>query len=204
MSDSSQMKYVHNLLEKSTLRFPEKPALFANSLWHTYSEINTQANRIAHMLRELGIGGGDRVALFIENSFEYVATYYAILKAGAITVALNTDSSTEDVAYIIKDCGVSLLITQQRLLRKVQPLFLKNDTGITSEAFIPKVLVWSKKNPIELPDAKMEFLSLPEAAASFSAENPGLELNDKDPASIVYTSGSTSKPRGATLSHFNI
>ena len=116
-------KFVHNFLEDSAEQFPAKPALFANGNWHTYQEINEKANQLAHYFLELGIHKGDRVALLIENSFEYVATYYAILKVGAITVALNTDSTADDVAYILEDCTVALLVTNQKLLKKIQTLF---------------------------------------------------------------------------------
>ena len=58
---------------------------------------------------------GDRVALFIENSAEYVISYYAVLKARGTTVALNTENTTDDVAYIVRDCGVRFLIASHRL-----------------------------------------------------------------------------------------
>ena len=62
-----------------------------------------------------GLKKGDRVALFIENSAEYVVSYYAILKAGGTTVALNTENTADDIAYIIRDCGVRFLIAGHRL-----------------------------------------------------------------------------------------
>ena len=194
-------KFVHNFLEDSTEQFPEKPALFVNGIWYTYREINEQANQLAHYFIEIGIQKGDRVALLIENSIEYVITYYAILKSGAVTVALNTDSTADDVDYILEDCGVKLLVTNQKLLKRIEKLFL----GIgNQESVSEQVLVWSNLNKIEIKESTTEFILLPKVITDLPIKNPNIRIIDLNTASIVYTSGSTGKPRGATLTHLNI
>ena len=110
--------FVHDVLEGSAARYPEKNALFVSGKWHTFQTLNRTANRLAHLLIRRGIRKGDRVAIFIENSFEYVVTYYAILKAGGTTVALNTESTPDDVDYIVRDAGVRLLATSHRLMSR--------------------------------------------------------------------------------------
>jgi len=113
-------RMVHSFLEDSSRLFPGKNALFAFGKWHTYRDLDDQANRLARFLLKRGLAKGDRVALFIENSAEYVVSYYGILKAGGTTVALNTESTAADVAYVIGDCGIRYLIASQKLLARLQ------------------------------------------------------------------------------------
>lgn len=182
------IKFVHEFLENSADKYPDKDALFVSGQWYSYRDINEKANQLAHYLIEMDTKRGDRVALLIENSFEYVVTYYAVLKTGAITVALNTDSTAEDVAYVLDDCGVSALVVSTKLYRRVQ----------NSEFKIQNLLVWSS------PGSTDGMNQLPLALSGIHKTNPNLKLIDLDAASIVYTSGSTGKSRGATLSHLNI
>ena len=184
---------VHAFLEDSAARFPEKKAFFHLGIWHTFGEIDGQANRLAGLLRELGTKKGDRVALYLENSFEYVVTYYAILKAGGITVALNTENRAPDVDYILRDCGVRLFVTNERQLAKIG-----GAGAFAAGKPVERVLMWGAAA------GKTEMIWLPEALEGRPVEAPGAPLTERDIASIVYTSGSTGKPRGVTLSHGNI
>ncbi|HSA94417.1 MAG TPA: AMP-binding protein, partial [Acidobacteriota bacterium] len=112
-------RMVHGFLEDSARRFPAKSALFASGKWHSYRELDDEANRLARFLLKQGLAKGDRVALLIENSAEYVVSYYAILKAGGTTVALNTESTADDVSYVVGDCGIRYLVAAQRLLARL-------------------------------------------------------------------------------------
>ncbi|MGD1048570.1 MAG: AMP-binding protein [Candidatus Krumholzibacteriaceae bacterium] len=193
-------------MEDSAELYPEKNALFAFEKWHTFAELNDSANRLARLLVKRGLAKGDRVALFIENSKEYVATYYAVLKAGGITVALNTDSTADDVAYIIRDCGVRYLVTNEKLLRKIRALASGQSSGEVQAPVqtLEQVLVWSESGAVEIDGSCREIVPLPAAMEAEPARSPGIRMIDLDIASIVYTSGSTGKPRGAVLSHLNI
>ena len=199
-------KIVHNFLEDSAELHPEKNALFAFEKWHTFGELNDSANRLARLLVKRGLAKGDRVALFIENSKEYVASYYAVLKAGGITVALNTDSTADDVGYIIQDCGVRYLVTNEKLLRKIRALVSGQPPGEGNAPgpSLEQVLVWSESGAVGIEDSRREIIALPASMEAEPAESPGIRMIDLDIASIVYTSGSTGKPRGAVLSHLNI
>jgi acyl-CoA synthetase (AMP-forming)/AMP-acid ligase II len=74
-------KFVHTFLEESAARFPDKKALFASGRWHTFLELELQANKLACLLLSRGLTKNNRVAILLENSSEYVASYYAVLKA---------------------------------------------------------------------------------------------------------------------------
>jgi len=189
-------KLLHYFLEDSAEQHPEKDAFFAFNTWHTYSRIEEEANRLANYFVETGIKKGDRVAFYIENSVEYVITYYAVLKAGGITVALNTENTAANVEYILQDCGVKFLIVSDKLFRKIKSLY-------DEHKHLAHLLIWSEKPlPLEPNPVKVSFL--PGDISAFPSTPPSVKIIDLDVASIVYTSGSTGKPRGATLSHLNI
>ncbi len=188
-------KFVHSFLEDSAERFPEKEAFFANNQWYTFEYIEKQANQLAHFFIDLGIRKGDRVGFYIENSVEYVITYYAILKIGAITVALNTEATAKNIDYILQDCGVQNLVIGQKFYKRLESLIDKE--------YLVHFLIWNNgKLKGTKDDPKIKFL--PEAFRSFPQHRPDKKIIDLDVASIVYTSGSTGRPRGATLTHLNI
>ena len=193
----SYIKLLHNFLENSNDLFPDKQALYHNNIWYTYKEINDRSNQLAHYLLSLGLKKGDRLALLLENSFEYVVSYYAILKIGAITVALNTENTREDINFILDDCGVNLVITNQKYLKKVKERYEHGK-------LLNHILVWSKQDLKGFENKEKRLSLLPRDIDSFSSKNPSINVIDLDVASIVYTSGSTGKPRGATLTHLNI
>jgi acyl-CoA synthetase (AMP-forming)/AMP-acid ligase II len=188
-------KLVHDFLADSASLRPEKDALFVSGRWHAYGLLEEQANRLARLLVSSGLVKGDRVALLLENSAEYVITYYAVLKAGGITVALNTENTAEDVAFIVGDCGVRFLVTGPRLFSKV-----RRSAGGDE----PLVLLWAAAAPAGDEGSSAAPILLPVAFAGEAAAPPAVRGVDLDVASIVYTSGSTGKPRGATLTHLNI
>ena len=188
-------KFVHSFLEESAQRFPEKPAFFAEGKWYTFSHIEQKANQLARLFKELNIRRGDRVAFYIENSVEYVITYYATLKVGAITVALNTELTADNVDYILQDCNVRYLLIGQKFLKRL---------GILAEKpYLQHFLIWDTgKTKVTATNAKT--ILLPQAFESLPASFQNTRIIDLDVASIVYTSGSTGEPRGATLTHLNI
>lgn len=199
-------KLVHGFLEDSARLFPAKNALFAVGKWHTYRELDDQANRLARFLLKQGLAKGDRVGLFVENSAEYVVSYYGILKAGGTTVALNTESTGADVAFVIGDCGIRYLIASQKLLARLLPV----PGGPPESPFLDRldtlqaVFAWVPPGTSLPHVTSVPIASLADACSAESSEGPGVRTIDLDIASIVYTSGSTGKPRGAVLSHLNI
>jgi len=189
-------KLVHNFLEDSAANFPDKDALFVNDKWYTYSYINERANQAARFLIEQGVRPGDRIAFYLENSVEYVITYYGVLKAGAVTVALNTELTGDNTAYILEDCGVKFLLTSVKFFRKLKSVLDKDQ--------LTHFAVWADPQKVKIKSDKVNIHYLPDAVKPMPIENPALKIVDLDLASIVYTSGSTGKPRGAVLSHLNI
>lgn len=195
---------IHHFLERHAQATPEHPACIHGEETLSYAELDRAANRVAHMLRELGVRRGDRVGLMIENSSAYLAAYYGILKCGAVTVATYSTTTAKTLAYMLNDCEVGVLITQSKhgavleevrdklpKLRAVMLLGALQDESATATA------------SAAAPDSPWTLISAQHVAQQAGTPLP-LAMIDLNLASIIYTSGSTGDPRGATLSHLNI
>lgn len=198
---------VHTFIEEPAEDHSQKNAIFASEKWWTFQEVNAAANQLARLLKKQGLKRGDRVAILIENSLEYVVSYYAILKSGGITVALNTESTPEDIEFIAGDCGIRFLVTNTRFIQRVMAHPQIGSPAGSLKSRLPALettFLWTSNRADADTGLRGAILELPASLEPESPSNPGLRIIDLDIASIVYTSGSTGKPRGATLSHLNI
>ena len=91
------------LLETSARAYPDHDAIVTTGTRLTYAEVNAAANRVAHMLAERGVGGGDKVALSCPNLPYFPVVYYGVLKAGATVVPLNILLTEREIAYHLSD-----------------------------------------------------------------------------------------------------
>ncbi len=192
--DVNSHKYIHQFLEQSSAFHPDKVALIYQKQRVTYKEINNQANRLAHNLIEWGITKGDRVVLLLDNSLEYVASYYGALKAGAVVVPLSTDIKEGGVDFIVTETNPKVIITSSKFEN-----ILKSKI---KELGIEKILL---KNPkLNWTNTTCPIISWNEIFDNDSYENPAISIEDDSLASIIYTSGSVGIPKGVMLSHKNI
>src|SRR5213078_1328454 len=110
-------------LEVSATRFPRKPAIILYDSIVTYAELRREAERLAGFLqKECGVRRGDRVALYLQNSPQFIIGYYAILRADAMVVPINPMNLTMEIAHIVTDSGTRVLICAQDQLARVEPL----------------------------------------------------------------------------------
>lgn len=145
----------------------------------TYGEFRKKVNRWSVFLQEQGVKKGDRVGLFSKNSPEFVSAYFAIVNIGAIVVPFNFQLIAPEIAYIVKDTEMKILLTRNKL--DVDRALLE--------------LGW------EVPLKQFTF----EEMVPSSEEDPALpEMDENDPAAIIYTSGTTGRPKGAMLSQKNL
>ena len=186
---------VHHLLEHSAEARPEAPFLVHERRVHGYADVETAANRLSRLLRRHGLRRGERVGLLAHNGLEYVAAYYAILKAGGVAVPLNTAADGPTLRGLLADCTARFLITGPRFEQVV--------TGAIAALPDLDVLLAPDPGRIDPLPAHIEGVPL-DAAAAESPEPLDVGLIDMDLASIIYTSGSTGRPRGATLTHLNV
>ena len=186
---------IHHFLEQSARLYPDKVALIHDDVRSTYSLINNMANHLAYKLLELGVSSGDRIAFIFDNSLEYVATYYGILKSSAVAVPLSTALKPDSLSPLLKELEPRIIIASSKLERLLQA----TELGIPSlDAIVlskPK-LKWSSTG--------FQVFKLEELIDTKEAVNPEPHIHENSLASIIYTSGSTGKPKGVMLSHRNI
>lgn len=180
------MNIAHHL-ERAARLFPDQTALIFEGESCTYQQLEELVNCAANSLQALGINKGDRVGLFLPNIPEFIVSYLGILKLGAIAVSINVMLKSAEVRYILNDCTAKIVITTAKLIEEV-----KSD----DLPFLEDILIAEGRVEREI---SFTFL-LANASPVFSAR----ELEPNTPAAIVYTSGTTGFPKGATLSHGNV
>ncbi len=180
------MNIAHHV-ERGHLLFPNKIALIFEEKSFTYKQLDSLAGQVANGLRRLGIKRGDRVALFLPNIPEFIISYLGILKIGAVVVSVNVMLKSAEVSYILHDCAAKAIITTESLSEHVL------------EADLPDL-----QHILIAGDITNKKISLAQMMASASPNARAVEMDRHAPASIVYTSGTTGFPKGATLSHGNI
>ncbi|MHB9796208.1 amino acid adenylation domain-containing protein [Pseudomonas sp. MT3] len=164
---------LHQLIEQQAQRSPDDIALTDGQRSLSYAELNRRANRLAHWLREQGVGPDSRVGVALERSVELPVALLAVLKAGGAYVPLDPEFPAERLAHMLEDGGVRLLLTQQHLLGELP------QTG--ARAFC-----------LDRDWAQLEGY----------ADNDLANLAKPDDlAYVIYTSGSTGKPKGVAVRH---
>ncbi len=186
---------IHNFLENSATNYPDKVAVIHDDKRVSYNQLNTQTNSLAAHLHANGITSGDRIALLLENSIEYITAYYATLKVGAIAAPLNPALKPDGLQYLLNDLEPTALFTNfksERLLKAVD---------LNTIGFRSLIIKTPKQRWHNTPFTVTTFEeSLAEQANTANSRN----LTTTDLASIIYTSGSTGNPKGVMLSHKNI
>ncbi|WP_040227309.1 class I adenylate-forming enzyme family protein [Bhargavaea cecembensis] len=151
----------------------------------TWKELDRETDRLAGALKERGIGEGDKVALFMPNVPEFVTAYFAVQRVGAIVVPLNVKLAGAELEYILSDADAAGIIAHELVFGAVR--------GITG----PKVKIKTGE-----PEAGWE--SFADVLAGGPDEPVACDLPDEAESTILYTSGTTGKPKGVLFSYKNI
>jgi len=191
------MYLIHHFLEKSADASPNREAVVHGTSRFSYSDVEKNANRIANWLLESGLNRGDRIALLLRNSVEYIISYFGVLKAGGAVVPLNTGISADETGEILIDCAAGVLITETHFSKLVEQMLSDSSTPCHTVALSGKRHKFKQK-------ANIKHCNLEDILRDFSADRPDLSIIDQDLSSIIYTSGSTGKPKGAMLTHLNV
>ncbi|MGA6205853.1 long-chain-fatty-acid--CoA ligase [Nocardia testacea] len=177
-------------LARHARKIPDTPALRFAGTSRSYRELDERVSRLAHALRARGVGPGDRVAVLGLNSMEIVEAFLASNRLGAIGVPINFRLVAGEIAYLLADSGAKAAVVDARFAtalaeaRREAPqllscLVIGGSDGAAGEDY-----------EAALRDADPEF-----AAAA---------VDERDPAYIMYTSGTTGRPKGAVLTHDNL
>ncbi|SDE76370.1 Acyl-CoA synthetase (AMP-forming)/AMP-acid ligase II [Bhargavaea beijingensis] len=165
-------------------------ALETGETW-TYGKLNETTNRYANALLDKGVRKGDRVGILLFNSLEYFAVYFAVAKIGGIAVRINFRLETEELAYILNDSGSKVLCFDASLAERLEPI-----RGCTPvETFI-----CYDRNADKVPDWAESWEVLGEGDKMLDRRP---EIEETDPVMLMYTSGTTGRPKGALWTHRN-
>lgn len=188
-------RFIHHFLEESAAAWPDKCALVHGEVRVTYDTLNLTANRIAFCLMNQGLSPGDRVLLLQENSFEYIASYYGVLKAGGIAVPLNPELKSDSLANLLDFISPRLIISSAKCERTLRAI------DFSALPLCNMIIANPRLSWAETP---LSVTSLEDIIACGHGENPTCTTDESSIASIIFTSGSTGKPKGVMLSHRNI
>lgn len=181
---------VHEILEHTAGRLPDKIALIEEDITLTFGETLTRVETLSGHLAAMGVSPGDRVALLLPNCIEFCIAYFAALRLGAIVVPLNNRLAPKEFTYIVNDCSPKTLVLGYQYWDTYQEFRDSlND---------PPDLIYAG----EAPKEGAAFFSDLIAARSAAPASPDIAFDD--PACIMYTSGTTGLPKGAVMSHRNI
>ena len=171
------------------LKFPEK----------NYSWEETKVN-IIKLAKELkkNLNKGERCLLVSENRPEWLISDIAIMLAGGITVPSYITYTEKDYEFIIDDCEPTIIIVSNQIL------FNKLKDVIPKKKFIKKIVLFDEIKKNILSDQIIELKNILSSTLNFDENNPIIDLNRKDPACIIYTSGTGGNPKGVVLSHGGI
>lgn len=188
--------------ETSARRFPNKAALIFYGRTISYGELWESIERFAGYLHSVGVRRGDRVALYLQNSPHFVVSYFGTLRSNAIAVPINPMLVDEELAKLLADSGVKVIVTTGELLPRV--LRVKNHNLHTIIA--GQYLDYLPGSPdLPVPDfMKVEYDlegAVPWQQAVGDRQPPEVEVSYSDLALLVYTGGTTGTPKGCMHTH---
>lgn len=182
------------LIEQGAKRHPKKPAISWDQTTITYGALHSRVNQTARMLRKLGVGFGDKVALLCPNTPDFPTAFFGILKTGATVVPLSILLKADEIAYALTDSESKAFICYSDVSTMPtgaygQQAFEKTDSCTIFIAIGTDT------------DAPLIFETL---LAAETTEFESYPTSPQDTAVIMYTSGTTGVPKGAELTHFNL
>ena len=174
------------MISAAASRNPEGEALVCGDRRMSWREVTQQSAQIAAGLQKLGVRSGDRIALLLGNRIEFVLTLFGAAHLGAVTVLLSTRQQKPEIAYVLTDCGAKLLIHEAALANRLPDARdvpdLTQRIAIDDDAGASQFSTLLQEGPVPAP----------------------AEVGEEDTAMILYTSGTTGRPKGAMLAHCNI
>ena len=179
-------KNVWAMVEQAAARNPDGEALICGDRRMTWRETRRASARIAGGFEALGVEPGDRIAVMVGNRVEFVLAMFAAAQLGAVLVPMSTRLQTPEVAYVLNDCGAKLLIHEEAFADRIPA---NADTPCVDE------YVTLSGRGVALPF---------ETIQSASSRRVPTPVDEQDTAMLLYTSGTTGKPKGAMLAHCNI
>lgn len=181
---------VSYLLVNTTSNYPDRIAIISEDKRLSYGTFNERVNRLAHAMRRHGLKKGDRVALMFFNTHHFAELYFATIKLGGLLTPVNFRFVGEEIEYIANNSEASFFFFGKEFHQTIATIYQGLHTV---------------KDFIEVDAGKEDFAHDYETFLSLGEpDEPEMEIGENDPCQIMYTSGTTGKPKGAIITHRNI
>lgn len=179
-------KSIWAMISDAAERNPDGEALVCGERRLRWRDVVPQSAQVAAGLRNKGLRRGDRIALLLGNRIEFVLSMFAAAQLGLVTVLLSTRQQKPEIAYVLADCGAKLLIYEAALADRLPDACdvpdLQHRIAVDDDVMLSEFLVFADWAPLE----------------------EATEIGEEDTAMILYTSGTTGRPKGAMLAHCNV
>jgi long-chain acyl-CoA synthetase len=186
--DTDALVNVADAVRRAAQRDPGRAALLHGSNAMTWTELDAAADRAAAALLGLGLTAGDRVAIQLGNTFDFPTFYFGALRAGLVAVPANTAYTAPELAYMLTDSGARALVTSSVAAIEAADR-LRGDAPALEHVVVAA------------PSGPDGTVPLSDALGAAAAEPPGQAAGGDALAALIYTSGTSGRPRGAMLSH---
>ena len=165
---------------------PDREFIFFDDQKWTYAQFSQRVIRLANALKGMGLAKGDRIAMLNVNCPQYVEAYFAAAKIGAVFVPLNFRAKSIELAHMLKDAGAKIIMAGSRYLDMVRQ-------------FLPELS--SVETCVALEASSSGFLFYEDLIARADATDTTIEIDDEDITVLMYTAGTTGRPKGVPLRH---
>jgi long-chain acyl-CoA synthetase len=196
------LKSVAQAFDEATERAPDRPAVVFYGRSISYRELRDATDRLACALAELGVKKGDRVALYLLNSPQFIIAYFAALKCGATVTPISPVYTSHEVRYQLEDSGARAIVCQDILYEKVEKSGAAPDLVVANvNEYLPALKrLFGKKAQVA---GKVHWLQ--DLLKKYPAQPPAVTIDPKkDLAALPYTGGTTGNPKGVMLTHYNL
>jgi long-chain acyl-CoA synthetase len=177
------------LMEDNVARFGEYDFVYFGRQWHTNVEMNRMANRLGNALKSLGVKKGDRVGVQLLNCPQLIQAFFAAFKIGATLVPVNPSLRADELAYIYQDAVLKVLVSNPDGMDRI------TEARRQAPALKNVILIGD-----EIPDDATAYEKIIKQASDELAIE---DTDNDDVAVILYTAGTTGRPKGVMLTHYN-
>ncbi len=184
---------IGDILRRGARRYPHKTALVDGQTRLSFQELDERCNQFAHYLLSRNLQKGDKVATICQNSAEFVITMFGIHKAGMVWVPINPGLNADDVRYILEHAEAKMVVIDD-LLYVQRDGFRELVDGVGQSLLIPYAGL----------DVEGSIPTFENALKGQPVEEPDVDIADRDLAHIMYTSGTTGRPKGVMQTHLAV
>jgi acyl-CoA synthetase (AMP-forming)/AMP-acid ligase II len=180
---------IGEMMARNARKFPDREAMVYGETRLTYKQFNARINQLAHAFLDLGLKKGSKVAILAFNCNQYMEAYFAVGKIGAVAAPLNFRLHPEELTYIVDNADAEAFIMGEAFVEAVR--------GMQKD--LPKV-----KHYISISDKPVDgMLHFDSWIAKYPDHEPLILVDEEDPLFIMYTAGTTGRPKGAVITHKN-